>query len=192
MKKLLADFISAMILLTLSSCAFEATSFSTDDRYTEYIQYRYYDYGYNRPIIYRGSVAYYVIWDNGFIYTRVPSYRYDYIRYYDYPRYYYNPYYYDYSRYRPSEPLYPNRPYYYNDTYYWNSSRFGKRNNYSRYERNGSGTVQQTPKPSYKPSFGNQKRTERFQPKVDIKPSNTISRPMNNGSNNRGKFGGHR
>lgn len=113
MKKfVLSLFVLCATLFTFNSCGI-----TLNDGYDDYIEYFYYDYMLGTPIIYRGMDPYYVVWNNGYNYIRVPVNRYNYIRQYPQIHYFYRPYsYQDYY----NQDIYPGGTYFdYYDRYYY-------------------------------------------------------------------------
>lgn len=84
MKKLMF-IIVAVLSLTFASCETEAqVVYQTDG-----IEYTYYDYEYNYPIVYIETIPYYCIWyHNSWVYRAVPRDRFCFIRHHDHPMMY--------------------------------------------------------------------------------------------------------
>lgn len=175
-RSILSLFILCAILFTFNSCGITFM-----DGYDDYVEYTYYDYIEEIPIIYRGTVPYYVIWNDGYAYRRVPNNRYVYIRQYPEVHYYYRPY--SYNR-----DIYPGGMYYdYYNRYYYSPQPI-----YNTPRTNNGIFGSNTKRPTYQhpqqnQSFGNMRRENIQNSPVNNNPSSSIPRPTYNG-----KFGGHR
>ena len=203
MKKfVLSLFVLCATLFTFNSCGI-----TLNDGYDDYIEYFYYDYMLGTPIIYRGMDPYYVVWNNGYNYIRVPVNRYNYIRQYPQIHYFYRPYsYQDYY----NQDIYPGGTYFdYYDRYYYAQpvyvvpsipSRFSSYNDIpndrpnnsvfgsSRQGTNDNNVVVQPSyqQPQQNQSFGNMRREN-----MQNSPVNN-NQPSSTQQQTNSVFGGHR
>lgn len=198
-------FVLALCVLCATLFTFNSCGITWMDGYDEYVEYTYYDYMGGTPIIYKGTVPYYVIWNDGYTYMRVPYNRYVYIRQYPEVHYYYRPYssnyqnfynrdmypggtYFDYyDRYYYAQPTYvvPRTPRRYSDyNYRPNNSVFG----ISRQGTNNNVVVQPSyQQPQQNQSFGNMRRENMQNSPVNNNPPSSTQQQTYNS-----KFGGHR
>jgi hypothetical protein len=91
MRKLIFAF--TMLLSLLCSCTtMETTATAQVTTTPEYFDYTYYDYVYNRPVIYMNGIPYYKTWGNfGIRLAIVPTERRIFIRHHYVPHRYYRP-----------------------------------------------------------------------------------------------------
>lgn len=199
-------FVLSLCVLCATLFTFNSCGITWMDGYDDYVEYTYYDYMGGTPIIYRGTVPYYVIWNDGYTYMRVPYNRYEYIRQYPEVHYYYRPYSSNYQNYY-NRDIYPGGIYHdYYDRYYYAQPtyivprtprryfNYNNRPSNSTFGSSRQGTNNAVVQPSYQQpqqnqSFGNMRRENMQNSPVNTN-SNSLSNTQQQSYNS--KFGGHR